>query len=579
MRVFKNMNVRYKIMLPLLTLAAIMLLMGVISYSGMSRIMATSTDISEDTAQCLNMVGELDADFQRMTRIAYNHIIVEDDATSKELEVEIDDVYTSMQSVQEQFEALLDYGTDEVSLYEQFTKEFEVFKVDFAELIALSSAGQDEEALALANGTLTSDITAVNTCIDQLKNYEMESVTDGIAANKSAYTAAVSLSSGFLIFGLLMTVGTILLCNVEIVSPILKMNRDLIEIIEGIKAGKGDLTKRITVVGKDEIGRLSGSVDSFIETLQGIMSKITDNSSALDAIVTQVSGNVASANGSSCDISAAMEQLSASMEEVAATASSVNTRAGEVGDNVNEIADASGNLSNYANEMEKRASDLESTAVSNKDNTSRVIEEILGSLKKAMEDSKSVDHVNDLTNEILSISSQTNLLALNASIEAARAGEAGKGFAVVADEIRQLADSSRETASNIQNINNMVTTAVHELVKNSDEIVKYINDTILPDYDGFVQSGKQYRDDAVHVNEIVTRFNDMSGGLQTIITEITGSISGISVAIDESANAVTMAAMNTNDLVEEITQISKQMEDNSTISIQLKEEADRFVKL
>ncbi|MDE5825342.1 MAG: methyl-accepting chemotaxis protein, partial [Lachnospiraceae bacterium] len=263
----------------------------------------------------------------------------------------------------------------------------------------------------------------------------------------------------------------------------------------------------------------------------------------------------------------------------AATASNVNSMAGDVDENVNELADASGNLQDYANEMEKRASELESKAVSNKNNTSSVIEEILDSLKKAMEDSRSVDRVNDLTNEILSISSQTNLLALNASIEAARAGEAGKGFAVVADEIRQLADSSRETASNIQNINNMVTAAVHELVRNSDEIVKYINETILPDYDGFVQSGIQYREDAVHVNEIVTRFNDMSGGLRTIVAEITESIRGISLAIDESANAVTMAAMNTNDLVEGIAQISKQMEDNSSVSIQLRQESDRFVKL
>ncbi|MDE7267596.1 MAG: methyl-accepting chemotaxis protein [Lachnospiraceae bacterium] len=579
MRIFKNMKIRYKIMLPLLTLAAIMLLMGVMSYTGMSRIMATSTDISENTAQCLNLVGEFDANFQQMSRIAYNHIIVEDDETSRKLEVQIDDVFASMKSAQEQFEALLNFGSEEVSLYEQFTAAYEVFIADFTELITLSANNQDDEALALANGAFTDDIEAVDNCIVQLKNYEMGSVSDGIAANKSAYTTSVAVSSGFLIFGLIMTAGTILLCNVEIVTPILKMNNDLIEMIEDINAGKGDLTRRIIIVGKDEIARLSDSVNKFIETLQGIMSKITENSSALDTIVTQVSENVSSANASSCDISAAMEELSASMEEVAATTSSVNTKSGEVGDNVNEIADASGNLSNYANEMEKRASDLENTAVSNKDNTSRVIEEILGSLKKAMEDSKSVDRVNDLTNEILSISSQTNLLALNASIEAARAGEAGKGFAVVADEIRQLADSSRETASNIQNINNMVTSAVHELVRNSDEIVKYINETILPDYDGFVQSGRQYREDAVHVNEIVTRFNDMSGDLKAIITEIVGSINGISVAIDESANAVTTAAMNTNELVDGISQITKQMEDNSSISIQLKQEAERFVKL
>lgn len=579
MHIFKNLSVRYKIMIPLLTLAVIILLMGVTSYNGVNNIMEASTSISSNYARCLDLVGDFNADFQHMSRIAFNHIVADDEESFRELERETEEVYANIQSTRAQFEQLLDNGTNEENLYKQFTQALESFNMDFQELMTHSAAGRNAEATAIANGAMANDIEIVSDCLTQLRDYEMAAVLAAVSANESAYNKAVATGIGFMIFGLLMTLGSIVVCNTEIVAPVLRMNRELTGIVEGVNEGRGDLTRRVGIVRKDEIGRLSVSMDTFIATLQGIMGKITGNAVTLDTIVTQVSESVSSANGSSCDISAAMEQLSASMEEVAATASNVNGRAGEVDDNVNELADASGNLQKYADEMEKRASALEDTAVSNKNHTSSIIEDILGSLTKAMEDSKSVDRVNDLTNEILSISSQTNLLALNASIEAARAGDAGKGFAVVADEIRQLADSSRETASNIQNINNMVTAAVHELVRNSDEIVKYINEAILPDYDGFVQSGRQYREDAVHVNEIVTRFNDMSGGLRTIVAEITESIGGISRAIDESANAVTTASMNTNDLVEEISHISRQMEENSAISIQLKQESDRFVKL
>ena len=96
--------------------------------------------------------------------------------------------------------------------------------------------------------------------------------------------------------------------------------------------------------------------------------------------------------------------------------------------------------------MKVRANELEETAVKNGDNANQIISEIVESLENAIEESKSVDKVNDLTMDILNISSQTNLLALNASIEAARAGEAGKGFAVVADQIRNLAEQSAKSA-------------------------------------------------------------------------------------------------------------------------------------
>lgn len=125
----------------------------------------------------------------------------------------------------------------------------------------------------------------------------------------------------------------------------------------------------------------------------------------------------------------------------------------------------------------------------------------------------------------------------------------------------------------------MVVEAVKDLIDSADSIVKYINENILPDYEGFVGAGRQYNEDAVHVNEIVTRFNDMSVHLKQLMDSITESINGINTAVNESAKGATNVATNTSDLVKDIGEIADAMDDNRQVAGNLNSEADRFINL
>ena len=229
--------------------------------------------------------------------------------------------------------------------------------------------------------------------------------------------------------------------------------------------------------------------------------------------------------------------------------------------------------------MKARADEMEHAAKANRDSTSEKVNEILNVLNQAIEDSRSVDQVNTLTNEILSISSQTNLLALNASIEAARAGEAGRGFAVVAEEIGQLANSSRDTANRIQDINAVVTAAVHNLAENANNLVTYMNDSILPEFEEFVATGGQYKEDATYIESVMNEFAEKTDELKVVMDEIAGSINTITAAIDEGVNGVTGAAESTQVLVEDMDNISKRMDENFEIAGDLKKETSVFTRL
>ena len=446
-------------------------------------------------------------------------------------------------------------------------------------LAALADADEDS-----AKGFVSTDMVVTN-----WSNAISSEIYDVIGSNDEitealieeqdiAYKSGVTYSIVLIIISVIVCLLVILIVMIWVILPLRKMEATLKMMVDSIERGEGDLNSRVKVRSKDEIGRLGEEINIFVETLQRIMGSITRNSDNLDVIVDNVADKITAANSDACDVSATMEELSASMEEITATLHNINESVASANDYVKNMAEKSHQILDYTTEMQNRASNLEDSALNNKEQTDQVISNIIGELEQAVEESQSVDKVSNLTQEILSIASQTNLLALNASIEAARAGEAGKGFAVVADEIRVLADSSRETANNIQTINEMVICAVERLVNASKSIVEYVSKNILSDYDSFVKSGKQYSDDASEINQTMEDYTKKSEALLITFNNMLADVNNVAHAVEESANGVCSVANNIDSLVNSITVISQEMEDNSTVAKQLKAEADNFIQ-
>ena len=434
-------------------------------------------------------------------------------------------------------------------------------------------------ALEDANRTLGKYGTAVESMADKMIASN-DKITKSQVRDFSAKSSQANLviTTAFIMV-IIIIIAVVLCIELIVIKPLKKIDKELGVIIDEINQDRGDLTKRININRKDEIGKVATNINVFIEKLQTIMQKITSNSKQLDETVGNVVGKVNTANGSACDISAVMEELSATMEEVAATVKNIDENTAVANTKVDKMTIETGNVVDYSNEMNERAIKLQETAQANKDETTKMVGSIIEELKNAMKESKKVEKISQLTSDILSISSQTNLLALNASIEAARAGEAGKGFAVVADEIRELAASSRNTANNIQEINEMVISAVEGLISSSNKIVDYVDETILPDYDDFVSSGKQYNDDSTHIKNIMDEFTGLSNDMQKTIKSMVDAINGITKAVEESADGVTSAAMSVDSLVADMNDVNKEMDTNQNVSDKLRKETECFVKL
>lgn len=577
MEAFKNLSIRFKILIPVVILGIVVVLLGFIGFQSAGNIMKASEDISSNYVKNIEQIGKLSADFQALQKVAFSHIVADSSPGEALLEQEAEGLLTEIDSIFAEFVKTLD--AEDTDNFNQLKSRYEEYLAIYDQVIEYSKDNKKGYAGTMANLDLKAAGKEISNQLAELEEINKLAMEEALRNQRSVYnTSNLSILIGIL-FGILVSEIVMYISWKWVVKRLININSQLRDIIISIENGQGDLSKRVQHLCTDEIGTLADGINTFIKTLQGIMGQINSSSTQLDSIVNLVSDKVTTANDNSCDISSVMEQLSASMEEISSTVTDIRQNVTIVDDNIAQLSDESQGLYNYAVEMQQRAEELGKNAIENKQTTSDVINGIIAKLRKAMEDSKNVEHVNDLTNEILNISSQTNLLSLNASIEAARAGEAGRGFAVVADEISQLANSSREAANNIQSINNMVIKTVHELIESSDMIVTYINDNILPDYENFVQSGKQYNDDAVHVHEIVNKFNDMAVHLKQLMQSITGSIDGINSAVDESASGATTVAMNTSDLVHDIGEISNAMNDNKQIASMLTDEADRFIHL
>ena len=446
-------------------------------------------------------------------------------------------------------------------------------------MVTCFRARDNAGAMALYIDPYLAQQAAMNEAIDTAET-SIVGLQDGLAFFlESTYKQNLtSVIVCVVIFIIAIIVG-IILSITRISSKITQIVNELHEIISNIDNGKGDLTSRIQTKSTTELSYISDGINQFIETLQGVIREVKDGSVVLTSSSDAMTEKISRANDSITNTSAALEELSASMDTVSTTADQISGRLEEVKSATAEIREEAEKGAQTAVEIKTEADEIKSGAQKKKENTGSKVGELSQILEKSVKDSEKVSQINELTSVILDIASQTNLLALNASIEAARAGEAGKGFAVVASEISSLAENSRQTAGNIQIISNEVTEAVNTLSSNAMEVIQFINDVVLADYDAFVETGDKYENTAVLMDNILEKFNAKADNLNNIMDKMADSVEAITDSVRESTQAISLSAQNSTEIVGEIQGISESMEENNRVTEQLNNSTKRFETL
>ena len=337
------------------------------------------------------------------------------------------------------------------------------------------------------------------------------------------YTIVIIATIALLVIGVV-----IWLISNAIVAPI----NSVVSGLQDIAEGEGDLTKRLSINTKDEVGDLARWFNVFIQKLQGIVKQLTENthvvgqsSDELKEISANLSANADETRGRAENLASASEEMSTNLNNVAAAMEQSAT-------NISIVAAAAEEMTATINSIvgnTEQARKVSEDAVEKTQTTSEKVAELGIAARK----------IGQVTETITEISEQTNLLALNATIEAARAGESGKGFAVVANEIKDLAKQTAEATLDIKNQIEDVQQATSMTVSEINQIKGVITDVNQIVATIATAVGEQ----STATQEIANNINQASVGIQEV-NENVGQSSVVAGEINKDISDVNMAARN-----------------------------------
>lgn len=301
---------------------------------------------------------------------------------------------------------------------------------------------------------------------------------------------------------------------------------------------------------KDEIGQMAGKVREMRQSLREMVGDINHVEETIQSNIENLDHIMADNNARSEDNSAATQQMAAGIEMAAKNTMHIADNVENVKQNAESINALTEDGKEKSNQILGRAEEIKKTSENSSGQAIRIFEEIKAKSDKAIEDSKAVGKINELTDSIKSISNQTNLLALNANIEAARAGEAGKGFAVVATEIGSLATQTFKAVDDINEIVGAVNEAVKNMTDCMDTMIQFLETRVISDYDTFRSTGEQYHEDASAYMELMNQIKNAIEELDNYIADIVTSVEDINTTMGQSSEGINVIAEKSSKVVE-----------------------------
>ena len=445
LRLFADLGFRWKIALPILLLAGLLVLIGSLGVQGIGQVADSSTRLTNRYLPAISLLLNADRDLYQAF-VAERSLL--DEAAGEFAQSLCDSHAENLQQAYERVHKYADMqpGAEAKALVAKFDAGFAQWKSTSGKVLALTES-DPAAASALSYGDSEAQFEAMRDAIDKLGELEDNE------ANAEGKAAMVLGEERSWQQGLIIAIGLLICCVLVVGFPVLVTRplHNLLNRIEQIAEGDGDLRVRLEVLSRDELGKLSDAFNRFLDKLQPLIREVG-----------RVTGEVAESAQTLAGMAAANDRLITSEH---AAVDQVSTAATEMSAAVHEVARNAQNAADAARSAEVQSREGAEVVGA----TIHAIRQLAHEVESASDTIQTLEqetaNIGAVLAVIKGIAEQTNLLALNAAIEAARAGEQGRGFAVVADEVRALAARTQDSTKDIQQMIERLQGGVQNAVK------------------------------------------------------------------------------------------------------------------
>lgn len=568
MKFINKIKISQKLIISYVSIAALIFVVGVIGALNMKQINTNANSMFDNNLRSIEILDNIKGGLLENRGQTLLLINQANKKQLSEIENKINEIKIRVDGYKKQYEEM-NVSDEEKNIYKNLSDDQASFRKLRDEMNDYIKQNDYENAQIIfieANKYSERMVETINKLIEYSAN-EAEKANN---SNKNVFSSSYKIMFTISIIGLLIA----LVLGLLISSWLTKRFNIIINFAH--KLGEGDLTEKIQISGNDEIDNMATYLNKAINNIKELISEVLNSaenmcasSEELSATIEEVSSNMESVNESTKRISDGISELSAAAEEVNASEEEITSTIGEISIKAIEGEKAS-------KEIKIRAVNVKEKGTNSAQIAKEIYKEKYEKIVKAIEDGKVVDEIKVMTGAIGSIAEQTNLLSLNASIEAARAGEQGKGFAVVAEEVRKLAEESASTVSHIENIINNVQKAFSNLSENAQEILKFVENNVNPDYDLLINTAVQYEKDAKFMSDMSDEIAASTKMMSESAEQVSSAIQSVSATSKESASSSEEILESINETTLALEQVAQSAQDQAELAEQLNKIVQRF---